>query len=568
MTGQGEDIVMDTLDKQVRRAGRRMMLVALLARLAWCWCATLAVAAVAIAVGKLFLPVAEPAWSVAWIVAALVGGLVAASAWSWARRPDALEAAVEIDRRFGLKERVSSSVALAGGQRDTEIGRALVEDAEKQVGRIDVAGQFRVRPGRRALLPLVPAALALAIAAFVPLRTPEAPAKTTKQASAAARKSTRALAKKLDARRKQAAEKGLREIDPLLAKLEQGAKDLAESSANDRKETLVALNNLVRDAEKRRHELGGSGDLKKQLANLKDLDTGPADKLGKALKQGDFNEALKELEKLKQDLAKLDPDAQKALAEQLDQLQQALEEKVRAHEQMAQQLKDQIEAERRAGNLARADQLQQQLEKLAAQKPQMGKLGQMQQQLKEAARCMGQGDCDKAAQALAQLGDQLGGMQEELEEMEMLDGVLEQVADCKKAMACKQCDGLGCAECQGGDWVKHDGQLDRIARRGGGKGIGVGLGPGLGPDTNPDGKFYDSAVKQQAGRGPARVVGEAHGPNRKGRVLEDIQTEFSSADQNTADVVSEQRLPRDYRDHAQRYFDALREGGAAAPAAK
>jgi hypothetical protein len=82
----------------------------------------------------------------------------------------------------------------------------------------------------------------------------------------------------------------------------------------------------------------------------------------------------------------------------------------------------------------------------------------------------------------------------------------------------------------------------------------------LGPDTDPDGKFYDSAVKQQPGQGPAKVVGEADGPNRKGRVRQEIQTEFSGSEQNAADALSEQRLPRDYRDHAQKYFDALREG--------
>jgi hypothetical protein len=559
---------METLDRQVRRARRRMMLVSLGGKLAWCWFATLLVAAVAIGAGKIWSPAGEGAWTLGWISAALAGGLVAAIAWTWARRPDALTAAVEIDRRFGLKERVSSTLALAGEHRDSQIGQALLGDAEQQVGRIEVAEQFRLRLDRRALLPLLPAALAFALAAFVPARAPEAPAQSAKQQSQKARQSTRVLAKKLDAQRKQAAEKGLQEIDPLLSKLEQGAKQLAESTDNDQKKTLVALNDLVRDAEQRRDKLAGSADLKKQLAHLKNLQAGPAEKLGQALTNGDLERAIEELDKLKQDLARLDPDAQQALAEQLDQLQQALQEKARAHEKMEAQLAEQIEAERRAGNVARADQLQQQLDKLAAQKPQMGQLGQMQEQLKQAARCLGQGDCDRAAQALAQLGDQLAGMQEELAEMEMLDEVLEQVADCKKSMACKACNGLGCGACQGDQWVKHDGPLDPFARRGGGKGIGVGLGPGLGDDTKPDGQFYDSSVKQQAGRGGARVVGEADGPNRKGRVLEEIQTEFSDSEQNAADALSEQRLPRDYRAHAQRYFDALREGTRAQPAGK
>jgi len=109
--------------------------------------------------------------------------------------------------------------------------------------------------------------------------------------------------------------------------------------------------------------------------------------------------------------------------------------------------------------------------------------------------------------------------------------------------------------------MKHNGQLDdRFGHRGGGKGIGVGLGPGQGPETDPRGKFYDSNVRQQPGQGAAKVIGEADGPNRKGRVREEIQTAFSGVQPDSADALSEQRLPRDYRDHAETYFDALREG--------
>ncbi|MEX0978452.1 MAG: hypothetical protein WDZ48_06355, partial [Pirellulales bacterium] len=169
--------------------------------------------------------------------------------------------------------------------------------------------------------------------------------------------------------------------------------------------------------------------------------------------------------------------------------------------------------------------------------------------------------CDQAAAALAELGQAMEGLQEDMQEMEMLEGALDQVAQCKKSMACKQCNGQGCKACQGGDWHQHDGPLnDPFARRDAGQGIGVGLGPGLGAETDPDGRFYDSSVKQQPGKGAAKVVGEADGPNRKGRVQEEIQTEFSEARQNAADALGEQRLPREYRDHAQTYFDALREG--------
>jgi hypothetical protein len=562
---------METIEKQVRRARRRLALASLAGKLAWCWFATLLLAAVAIGVGRLWLAVDPQMWTLAWLAAALAWGFAAAVVWTWFARQDALQAAVEIDRRFGLKERVSSTLALAPAERESPIGQALVRDAIERVERVNLAEQFRLRLDRRAWLPAVAATIAFAAATLLPVRAPQAPAKATAHETQQVRQSTKALVKRLDAKRKQAAEKGLSEIDPLLAKLEDGARKLAESSENDRKKTLLALNDLAQDAAKRREKLAGSAEMKKQLEGLKNLDQGPADKISQALAAGDLDKAAKEIEKLKQDLAdkKLDPQAQKALAKQLDQLHEALERRVAAHEKKEAELKEQIEAERRAGNTAQADKLQQQLDKMAAQKPQMGQLGQMKQQIEQAARAMSQGDCEKASQALAELGDQLGGLEQELQEMEMLDDALDQLTECKKSMACKECNGDGCGACQGDEWVKRDGPLDPTRRsKGGGRGIGVGLGPGLGPSTDPKGKFYDSTVKQQPGRGPAQVVGEAVGPNRKGRVLAEIQTEFSGGPQDAADALSQQRLPHDYRDHAQRYFDALREGSGGDAAAE
>jgi hypothetical protein len=554
---------METLDRQVRRARRRLLAGSLAAKLAWCWFVGLSAAAAAIGAGKLWAPVAQGAWAALWLAAALGGGFVAAVLWTYWRRQSTLEAALEIDRRCGLKERVSSTLALGPLQRDSAIGQALVRDAGQSLVRVDVAERFRLRLDRRALLPVLPAALAFALAVFVPVRTPQAPARNAAAQEAQTKASTRNLAKKIEARRKEAAEKGLAQLDPLLAKLELGAKELARSAAPDRKQTFVALNDLVKDAHKRRGELAGAGELKKQFANLNNLEKGPADKLGQALAKGDIEAAMKHLEKLRDELAgkRLDPAAQKALAKQLEQLKKALEEKQEVRKERQRKLQEQIEAERRAGNLAKAQELQQQLDDMAAQQAQMEMAAQMQAALQEAAACMNQGNCDQAAAALAGLGDKLAGLEQELQEMELLDEALDQVADAKKAMACKACGGAGCDACQGGDWHKHDGPLDPNHRqRGGGPGIGVGLGPGLGDDSNPKGRFYDSAVKQQPGKGTAKVIGPADGPNRKGLVQQEIQSEFAGAEQDAADALGEQRLPRDYRDHAQKYFDALREG--------
>lgn len=557
---------METLKRQVQRARRRLIAESFLRKLTGCWFAGLVVAAAAIAAGKLWPPALDQqTWAFAWLAGSLLAGILAAAVWTYLRRQSAMAAALEIDRRFGLKERVSTTFGLAAADRESAAGQALVQDAEQRLRGIDVGERFRPQLGRKALLPLVPAALAFLLALIEPVAPTAAPAKTAtaRQAPAPVKHATKVLAKRLEERKKELAEQGLQEAKEL-SKLEEGVKNLAEKPKSSQKETLLALNELVKDAERRREELASSADLKKQLAGLKNLERGAADKMAEALKEGDMEKAVRELGKLKDQLAdgKLDEAAKQQLAKQLEQLKDQLAKQAAAQEQKEEQLKEQLEAHRRDGNREAAEQVQQQLDKLAAEKHH-GNLAEMANQLAQAAQSLEQGNSEAAAEALQGLGDQLAGLEQNLQEMEGLEAALEGVAECKKAMACGQCNGEGCAHCQGGqggNWEKRFGKLGLERKRGGGKGIGVGLGPGLGEETNPDGKFFDSAVKQQPGIGAAKVVGEAGGANRKGVVRQEIQTEYAEAQQNSAEALSDQRLPHEYRDHAQDYFDSLREG--------
>ena len=94
---------------------------------------------------------------------------------------------VEIDRRYGLKERIASSLSLSTEEAETAAGKALLTDAIRAVGRIDVDEKFKIRFQRRAWLPLVPALLAFVLAMFVDNRIaessvePKTPALTQKQ---------------------------------------------------------------------------------------------------------------------------------------------------------------------------------------------------------------------------------------------------------------------------------------------------------------------------------------------------------------------------------------------------
>ena len=547
---------MEALHQQIRRAHRRLILQSFTTKLAWCWFVALSGSLAAIGAGKLW-PLADPlAWAAGSLAAGLIVGLLAAIAWTWLVRQDALTAAVEIDRRFGLKERVSSAMALAPDQLQSDVGQALTGDAVRRLEKIDLAEKFGLRLDRRAWLPLAPALAAVALALGIDGRTPQTSTAATTPEAVQIKKSAETLAKKLEQKRKEAAEAGLPDADGLLKELEVRAKELAEKGTPDRKKTLVALNDLVKEAEKRRQEVAGGADLKQQLGQLKNLQQGPAQKLGQALKTGDMKKASEELNKLREQLAgdKLNAEQKEQLAKQVDELRDTMKKSVEAQRQAAEQLKDQVQAARDRGDTERADKLQQQLDKLAQKGAQMDKLTQMAQQLESASQAMKQGQTQQAADALGKLSEEISAMQQKSEELEMLDEALAELGDAKSAMSCEECDGAGCEACQGQGTLRSN--------RGGKQGPGIGR--GVGDDDRVDQKhntgFYDSQVKQNVRKGEVVVTGTADGPNRKGQVQQDIRSEFSATEQETAEALSGQRLPHEYRNHAKKYFDALRQG--------
>ena len=247
---------MDTLAKQVARAQRCLTLSRFLTALAWSWFAALLVAAIAIGVAKLWpLGIDGWVWSAAWIGGTLVVGAVAAAVYSWLRRESRLTAAIEIDRRFGLKERVSSTLALPPAERETAIGQALVNDAVRRVERIDVGSRFKLALGRRNLLPLLPAAAVFGLM-FVADKQPEHQANAAQQQidNKLVQQSTEELRRKLAERRKEANEKGLPDAGDLFKKIEEGVKQITEKDGADKKQALVKLNVIWRSNSNRASE--------------------------------------------------------------------------------------------------------------------------------------------------------------------------------------------------------------------------------------------------------------------------------------------------------------------------
>jgi len=536
---------MEELRKQVRRAQRRINMQRFVGALGWCWFGAFLVALTIIVVDK-YRPLPVGAWF--WFVGAAALGLLGAVIQTALTRGRMLEAAMEIDRRFALKERVSSTLAMQHEDLQSEAGQALSADALRRVKRIDVAEKFAVIPPRKLLLPLAPAFAALFVTLFVnPSLVDNSAAANPEnlETKPQVKKASESVRKQLAEHREKAKKEGLQEAENLFKKLEEGTKELA-STPPDREKALGKLNDLARQLQDRRRQLGGADKVKEQLDQLKNIDRGPADKFAQAVAKGDLKQAADELKKLQDQLenSKL-TDQQKAdLAKQLEQMKDKLNKLAESHKAVQDDLKRRADQMRKAGQTADAEKLEQQLRQLQNQAPQMQELQNLANKLGQCTQCLKQGNAKDAAKALNEMKDCMGNLQQQMEEMQMLDDAMQQLAQAKDQMVCPFCGGAGCEKCNG------------LPASGLSKGQGVGERPEAKTKTSS----YDSHVKQKVGQGTARVVDLVDGPNIKGNVESQIQEEFDSTRRGSPDPSSGRQIPKKLSQHAREYFDNLREG--------
>jgi hypothetical protein len=312
---------------------------------------------------------------------------------------------------------------------------------------------------------------------------------------------------------------------------------------------MAKLNDLAEELKRRRQELGRRDQIRSQLNSLKHLKPGPAEKMARAIKDGDFGKALEELRNLQSQLRDESlSDRQRAdLAEQLKQMAEKVQELADAHEEAKRQLQREIEQRLKEQDLMGAGQLQRKLDQLNMRNPKMDRLRQMASQLGQCAKCTGEGDGQSAAAQLDELAQGLEQMATELEELEMLDDVMDQLSQAKDSMNCPGCNGLGCGMCQGlGDMA--------------GFGLGEGRGQGERPESETDTSFYQSQVRAEIGRGQAVVVDSVPGRNVAGQARQEIRDAIESAKRSSDDPLVGRRIPREHRRQVDQYFEALRTG--------
>ena len=569
------------LDRHLNQVRRRLVLDQLLGLVAWSW-------VIALSLGVVWLiaqPFVFPGLSevVRWSV---LGGLglvatFAAVALAVLRAPSPVVAALALDERFGLKERVTSSLTLGDELAATPVGKALLADVEGKLATVRVGDRFPVRMPRGPLAVLPVAGLAVALVALFwnpqiggagvegddladnPVAREDVDNQMKRLLAA------KPKAKKIDDGAK--AEE-LEKIEADIEKFARGTRQTDEQVRERIKDATAIEEAIARQQKEHAERVDAFKEQMKQLdrlnrKNREKYQPGPAKNAADAMARGDMSQTKDELAKLSREMEKekakaeekerlkrkkKDPETSEEekkkaeedldklereqnmtqkdrdqLAKQLEQMEDQLQRLSRSKEEQAKDLKDKADAgEIDKDQLDRElDQLQKNSDKLDADKKEMQ---EMAKQLGECRKCMNEGKDGEAAEKLAKAAEKAGQMGKD-GQSEAMAQQLAQVQAARKAL-----------------------------RR------SLSNQPGIGSGRRPMGKDEETGHKEvsdpgEFGKGKLEVVGSGplggfKGPRKPGEMQEEIR----QATQEAPAAIDRQRLPPAARKMARGYFEKVR----------
>lgn len=562
---------MDEINKTIKAARKRVMWNHFLRVIAWTLLATLLLIAVGIAVPKLwhlsFLddPEAANFWIAGWTIGGAVAGLMLAAGLTVARRQSLLNVAVEVDQRFGLKSRLSSTLAMSPDDQSSDAGAALAEDAAKEASMIDVRDEFKIETPWQLCLPLLAALLVFGLL-FIPNATSEAASAKPEVKKSDDREKVKTAVEQLKKKiREKRVSTGLKDADLDFDKFEISLDEVEKDKSVSKKQALVKLNDLKKQIEERQNKLGSTKSFKDALNKLKDIGNGPAKQLADAMRKGDMVAAKKAIQNLAKRLkdGKLTKDEQARLKKDLKKMAEQMKAMAKAQRQKKDDLEKQIAKAKEEGNLDKAARLQEKLEQVKKQDNQAKKMQEMAKKLAKCANCMKQGsggqqqgqpgqskkspseaeaEMQEAAEQMEDLAEQLEDMQQEMEELEDMEDMQQAIDDAKAEMNGQPCD------CEGGE----EGEP--------GQGMGEGKGFGRRPkEANQTGNFK-SRVRGKLQKGKIVIAGTADGENLTGRTTAEARQIINAEMNSKKEIVENQLLPKSQREHTRQYFQSLLKG--------
>ena len=544
---------MDLINRQISRARRLLWTQTILNLFSWCLIIAFSVCFFGLLIPKIwFLPFTFASWSRIWLIGGGLAAAIVAGTTSLFYRPSVLYSAIEIDRRFGLRERLSSAVQLEAGERQTPIGEALLSDAALKAERIEVPEHFPIRTAVQTPWVALPF---LACVALFWVPDAELPAienllGSTSERLTNIKNQTKPILAIIKKRREDAEEKGLQEAADEFKKIEKKLEDFQKSSTVDSKKMLSDFNEIKKEIERKKESMGGSDSLKKALDNLKNIDKGPAEKVADALKDGNFEKAGDELEKMLNQMksGNMTDDQKKQLASQLDQMQKAIAKAQDQEKQAIEEAKKELVKAQNSGDLEKVAKLQKKVEQMEANAKKSKAMDSVKASMQKAQKAMEAGDEKTAQEALESLKEELGELAEDQESLQEMEDMMADLQNAKKSTGCNECNGAGCAKCKSDKEGK-----DKKNAKGEGKGAGE-------REEKEDGvKNFDSQVREQMRKGETTFGGKVGGPNRKGVTREQVRDAVLSSKPDDPDAIENMSLPKAQRDQQRDYFNSLRD---------
>jgi len=609
---------MPELEKKIRAIRRRLTVYLFLDTLVWTLLGALALSVLALVATRLMtLPFGpfEAAGALAG-AAVIVALMIAAS-----RRRTLLQAALAADERLGLRERLSSALALSGMQDPSGAIHALQEDAVRHAAAIHPSRDFRYRPPRRAWQLIWPAAAFVGIYLWMPsvdlfAQDPESKPETPEQVSAreAMRREAAREIQELARKAKEAEEAEVEEAGRFAAELERLANDLYLGT-KDKKAAIAELSRLQDEVKLEKQDISRETNAFRQIRGLDRAEH--TQDMQQDLKDQNFDDAAGKMDQLASQLDQMSGAEKQDLADELE----ALADQLKDNPETSEALRQAAEAVRQAAQQQQSGQQQQQGgEGQQGQQGQQGEQGQQGQQGQQGAQQQqaggqpqgqqgsqsGQQGSQSASQAMQQAAQQMMNQQELMEQLAKLDQLQQQMQGSCSSMLNQQgqsgsagesgqsgqqqsgqqgqqagqqgqqgsqpggqsqgqCQGEGCdgnhpGECQGsgqGQWREGFSTAESMGTGGPGRGRGT---PPQGGLTNP--QFKDEMIKGEKNPGEILAVIEIDAPAVKGESNVRYSEIYRTQQQKAADSMRRNEIPAGYRNFVRDYFDAIHpEGG-------
>lgn len=522
---------------------------------------------------------------------ALLGGLI----YAVVARPSKDAVARRVDEGANLKESLSTALSVAPMQ-DDPWARAAVEQATRNARGVNVSQAVPIAAPRFWPVPLTMALAMVVLWIALPRMdvlgwSARKLAEDTRQAQV-----VQAKAEAIEATKKVEDMMDKLGLDKEASEVPKPEAPTPRTPEDIKREAIKNLTKLQERLEQLRE--GEKGQKLDAIKNkLKQLRTPPGQtsELSKSMAQGNFQQAQKEIEKIKEQMGAgaLSDEKKQELSEQLDTMAKQIEEMAKNKESLEKALKEAGLDPKNAGDAAalkqameqaqnltqeQKQQLQEMAQSSAAAQSAMDALSQAASQMSEAAKS---GDQQAMDQAASQMSEQMGQMEQLNQEMQLAEAAM---SECESQMGQmgegegkgdqagegegdQPGDGLGQGQGQGqGNQPWSEGWSEN---RGDGSRGGPGIGQG--GSQQAEKSSFDTETRKSIGKmGDGPIVSRrlVEGDSIRGESRAEMVRAIEKAEQNATEAIENNTIPREYHAAIKNYFGTLKSGGKSAPAAK